>query len=338
MSRGDEVSMYRLRDLIVVYVVFISINVGGISGLLLAMEYLLSIFWVIAFVLGLFLLPRLAFSALTGDFVGNIDLSPVEREWVVIPTTRDGYVLHGLSYKRKSDLGARKPYVIVGHGAGGDAEQLDMLAVPLVLAGFHVMLFNQSGHGKKPHVSSGNGKLYPEVMVNVHDVTAYVSHLDDIDTDGLGPRIGFVGHSTGGVMALSQAYLNPLIRVTIALSGVHDFTGLVQMAGKFYKRFSPPWMFKASLQLSGFKLDYSDEENRVISPRHCLERDPRNARRVFMVHAEDDVLPIKEAILNQLQAGVPITNCLYLSKGGHNFRGQETLIVSQVVSWFVKHL
>ncbi len=54
------------------------------------------------------------------------------------------------------------------------------------------------------------------------------------------PRIGFIGLSSGGIMALTQAYLNSNIKVTIAMSGVHDF---MELRHRHFSFFNPSHIF-----------------------------------------------------------------------------------------------
>jgi predicted alpha/beta-fold hydrolase len=265
----------------------------------------------------------------------KLDRSLVRCEWIEIPMQAGG-AIHAMSYRDARDAGTTKPYIIVTHGAGGKLQDMEPVSIPCALAGFHVISFNQSGHGDKKHRSSGNGHRYPVVMQNIHDVVPHVLQQPDLAVNDDQPRIGFVGASTGGVMALTQAYLNPAIKVTVALSGVHDFMALVN---KHYKPFSPQWGFKIGLRLIGMQLNYTEEENRTISPKYCLRPDdPGNASRMFFIHAIDDVLPVEEARANQALAGLPDANCLYLGKGGHGQRGQQMIALAVAMRWLCTYL
>jgi hypothetical protein len=51
-----------------------------------------------------------------------------------------------------------------------------------------------------------------------------------------------------------------------------------------------------------------------------------------------DPLPISEAKLNQQAAALPDCNCLFLQRGEHIFRSQETILASVVQSWISKYL
>lgn len=277
----------------------------------------------------------LGLEALSGGFFQNVDCSMVHSTWVRIPKN-DGFFLHGVVYREINAITDTRPYIIVAHGMNCAVEHTQWFAIPLVRAGFHVLAFNQNGHGLAPHKSPGNHAIYPELMVNVHDVVNFVLKQAECLRDASGkPIIGFIGHSTGGLMALSQAYLNPHIRVTIALSQIHDF---MEAATRKVSWRSPQFLFKIGLKLGGAKINYTDAENRIISPKFCLRPDPQNSSRVFMIHAVDDPLPITDAHKNRDLAHLPAKNCLFLAKGGHDFRTQETLVVGQVITWFLTYL
>jgi pimeloyl-ACP methyl ester carboxylesterase len=268
--------------------------------------------------------------ALSGDFVNNVDLSQVSKEWVKIQT-KENNILHAAIYREKIlNKLEKRPYIIVAHGANDSVEGMEWVSVALCVAGFHVLAFNQTGHGRKPHRNSGNGKDYTKVMVNVHEVVNYTKNLPDLLFREDIPQIGFVGHSTGGLMALTQAYLNSDIQITIALSQIHNF---MDAATRSAPIFSSQWWFKIGLKLVRMRLDYNEAENHIISPAHCLHPDPSNNTRVFMIHAIDDPLPIEDAYKNRDLAQLPPENCFFLEKGGHNFRCQESLVIGKLISW-----
>jgi len=264
----------------------------------------------------------------------KIDKSFLDSTWIQIPKENGSY-FHAQIYREKLTNNQPRPYIIAAHGMNCNVESIEWFSIPLVKAGYHVIAFNQNGHGQKPHQSPGNRRIYPEIMVGIHDVVNWVLTQSDLLRDTtLKPVIGFVGHSTGGLMALSQAYLNPHIQVVIALSQIHDFMEVATRKAPFYSSSS---LFRIGLKLSGAKIDYSDAENRIISPKYCLRPAPENENRVFMIHALDDVLPIDQAYLNRDLAQIPAENCLFLHKGGHGFRGQETVVVAQIITWFRKN-
>jgi Serine aminopeptidase, S33 len=317
--------------LILIVVISLIINAQYVLALLLLVVYGIF-FWKMVLV---------TLIALGGDW-GCVDLSLVSKRWITIPNTRHknpNAILHLALYESKiKELQEKRPYMILSHGMAGTLHDLELMSVPLAISGYHVVAYNQCGHGRLAHRSTGSGKDYTEVMVNIHDVVDFVLQQENLAFDENNqPRIGFIGASTGGLIALTQAYLNPSIKITVALSGIHDFRELL-LHEKEYPFWSLSRMFLWMLRKMKVKTNYTDEENKIISPKHCLKPDPSNKSRVFMVHCADDPLPISEAKLNQQAAALPDSNCLFLQRGGHNFRSQETILASVVQSWISKYL
>lgn len=316
-------------------------------GVLIGLEFYLGIQheWIgmIAALLifyGLFKMAiELAILTFKGDFTGNLDLSQVSKTWIKIPSTQTSNEFYWAAiYRQKSDPSSIKPYVIVAHGMGSALEDLELIAVPLALTGYHVISFNQTGHGFYPHRTPGNGKDYTLIMPNVNDIVEFVLQQPDLAKDTQGnPRIGFLGASTGGIMALTHAYQSPKIKVTIAMSQIHDFMGILATE-KNYAPFSKEKLFRFMLKSMKLKLDYTEAENRIISPKYFLHPHPTNKDRLFMVHCEDDPLPFSEALKNKALAELPDENCLFLKQGGHGFRAQETIVTAVVAHWISNKL
>jgi pimeloyl-ACP methyl ester carboxylesterase len=314
--------------------IYLVLNFTAIIWALILEIWLLTLFLVVSMVFGTRLLIKLGLAAFTGDFENNVDLSGVELKWVTIPQNNGEPDLYGAFYCARGSSGIKKPLIIAAHGANNILEMMEWFTVPLALNGFHVLAFNQSGHGRSPHKSPGNGKSYPIVMMNIHPVVDFAMKLPCVAVDPSGvPKIGFVGHSTGGLMALTQAYLNPHIQCIVAMSQVHDFMALVDQNNPL---FSEKWWFKFTLKLSGMKIDFNEAENKIISPAYCLRPDPANANRVYLIHCHDDVLPFEDALKNKEFAQIPDENCLFPETGGHGFRAQETIVVAIILRWFTQ--
>jgi len=101
----------------------------------------------------------------------KIDTSFADLHWVRIPKSEndgEGSYLYALIYRDAGDnkISRKKPYIIAAHGMNGSVEEIEWFSLPLVRAGFHVIVFNQNGHGKPPHVSSGEKHSYPGIMLN----------------------------------------------------------------------------------------------------------------------------------------------------------------------------
>ena len=197
--------MFRLRNAIIAWLVSIA---GFIAlGILLLLE-LNFIGLGIVVVLLILILPRfwgISWIAASAEWEGNVDSSPTVQEWIQIPTEK-GSFLWGKVYRDRNNPHSAKPYIIVAHGAGGSASSMDVVSVPLALNGFHVLTFSQSGNGSGDHVSPGNKHNYVEMMLGVHDAVRFILQQSDLIAQGTStmPRIGFIGLSSGGIMALTQ--------------------------------------------------------------------------------------------------------------------------------------
>ena len=317
-----------ILGLIGIFLILIGVDIAlFIAGnFVIAIILLVTTFFIIKFIY------KLGFDALTGDFYNNIDLSLLKIEKVEIET-KDGGKIYGQIYRDNRNhekINNKKPYVIGTHGAHDNYQKIEWFSVPIVFTGINVISYNQSGCGNDNEISTGDWRNYVEGIGNIHDVVEYVLKLPDLLFKDGTPQIGFIGHSTGGLIALTQAYLNPNIQITIAMSGIHDY---MQASTGNYPLFSTMWFFKLSLKIGGMKIDYTDDENHYISPKFCLKPNLENENRVYMIHTADDPLPLDDMIKNKEIAGISDSNCLFLSKGGHGFRTQETLVVGQIVSW-----
>jgi predicted esterase len=325
--------MFRLRNAIIAWIIMMIIFIVLIIIMLTQQNFIIAILLAGLMYFVLKVVWKISWIANSADWVGNVDTSPTIQEWVQFPT-KQGTYLWGLITRDLHNPETPKPYIIVGHGAGGNAKDFDLLSVALAISGYHVFAFNQSGHGNGDHISQGNNHNYPEMMLGLHDAVDFVLNQPDLipQNNSQYPRIGFVGLSSGGIMALTQAYLNDNVKVTIAISGVHDFNALVHRKFPF---FDPTNIFKIALRTSGMILNYNEEENRIISPKYCLRpNDPSNTTRVFMIHAKNDMLPFEDALANKELAGIPNEHCLFPEWGGHNIRCQETVVIAQILKWF----
>ena len=124
---------------------------------------------------------NLAILTFKGDFMNNLDLSYVKKTWIKIPSSQSSNPFYwAAEYRQKTDPNSIKPYVILAHGMGGELEDLEIMSVPLALTGYHVIAFNQTGHGFYPHRTPGNGKDYSIVMPNVNDIVNFIIQQPDL--------------------------------------------------------------------------------------------------------------------------------------------------------------
>lgn len=125
----------------------------------------------------------------------------------------------------------RWPAVIALHGSGGGHDSLAATAHPLAGQGFCVYV---------PHYFDRTGTVeaampamfldFPLWMKTLWDLTSLVSQQPLVDPD----RIGLVGFSLGGYLAMSLASIDPRIRVV-----VEYFGGLPKEIKLFMRRLPP---------------------------------------------------------------------------------------------------
>ena len=129
------------------------------------------------------------------------------------------------------DSQQRWPTVIALHGSGGGHDTLAATAQPLASQGFCVYV---------PHYFDRTGTIeaampamlldFPLWMKTLWDLTSIVARQPLVDSD----RIGFVGFSLGGYLAMSLASIDPRVRAV-----VEYFGGLPKEIKMFMRRLPP---------------------------------------------------------------------------------------------------
>ncbi|MBI3542761.1 MAG: alpha/beta hydrolase [Deltaproteobacteria bacterium] len=116
--------------------------------------------------------------------------------------------MKGLYHYGKGDPG--KPTVLCLHGLLGSARNLHRLVEAIAAAGFHVVAFDQRGHGHSPHAAD----------YELSSLAADVFELmDELSVD----RAHLVGHSMGARVSLAAAAADPARVTSLAMldSGVN---------------------------------------------------------------------------------------------------------------------
>ncbi len=115
----------------------------------------------------------------------------------------------------RPDDTAPQPAVILGHGFGGSKDNLEVQAQTLADAGYVVVAYSARGFGE----SGGNVHLN-DPMFEIADAQALIDLLADdngVQQDGDDdPRVGIVGGSYGGAMALMTAGADDRVDSVIA--------------------------------------------------------------------------------------------------------------------------
>lgn len=140
-------------------------------------------------------------------------------------TTEDGLNLVGWFIPAVSaeNTPQAQPTVILLHGLSGNRSEMLSVAAALVPAGYNAVLYDLRNHGESDGEISTLGYLETE------DVQAVVNALagrDDVDSE----RIGLMGHSLGGIIAVRAAGRIPELKAVVAQS---SFTSINDLAADF---------------------------------------------------------------------------------------------------------
>ena len=115
------------------------------------------------------------------------------------------------------------PFVVMFHGTGSDRHEAgggyDLLAPKLAAAGIASARFDFAGNGDSPveylEYTPSSG------MQDGLDVIAYMRGLDEVDD----ARLGLLGWSQGGLVAMLTASHTPDVRSLVTWAGVVDMSG-----------------------------------------------------------------------------------------------------------------
>jgi pimeloyl-ACP methyl ester carboxylesterase len=123
--------------------------------------------------------------------------------------TADGITLAGWYVPPQTTPG---PAIVLLHGARGDRRGAAWHARQLIQAGYGVLLYDQRGLGESTGDRVSFGWDGPDLLA----VVDYLANRPDVDPD----RIGAVGLSGGGHIALNAAYLAPDRLAALWLDGI----------------------------------------------------------------------------------------------------------------------
>ncbi|MHA1277266.1 MAG: alpha/beta hydrolase family protein, partial [Candidatus Helarchaeota archaeon] len=185
-----------------------------------------EIFIVLLLILGGILLGMLI---LTGTQYKNIEYEHLTKETFEI-TLSDGVQLHGEILSGNTD--EMSPVIILCHGWGGSIEQIYPRAYPLVVQGYKVVCYNHRGHGKKPNKSGGDKTEIEKTFMDIQQVVDFIEKRPDLNA----ARLGAVGFSLGGYTLLTGGYLDPRLKVVIAVCAGHDWKEMIDF-WSWYVRF-----------------------------------------------------------------------------------------------------
>jgi dipeptidyl aminopeptidase/acylaminoacyl peptidase len=307
------------------------------SGLIFFIATVL--FWLLALFIpqytGLFFILRNIFIVLTLILVGmllgmllltqnlyyNMECPYLEKEPFELLLS-DGVRLYGAILTGQTDDAS--PVVLVCHGWIGSIEQIYPYAYPLVVQGYKVVCYNHRGHGLKPHKSGGIRTEIDKTFMDVQQVVDFIMKRPDLNHQ----RLGAIGFSLGGYTLLTGGYIDPRLKLIIAVCAGHDWQEMLQYWA---------WYVRFFFRLTGLKTKISEELNRKLSPKYFLQK--KMDKIVCLAHAKNDiVVPFSGFLKNKELLQLPTDQTIEFNTGDHGFFGQGTVLESQILKWFNQYL
>ncbi|MEX2681992.1 MAG: alpha/beta hydrolase family protein [Candidatus Sigynarchaeota archaeon] len=192
-----------------------------------------------------------------------------------------------------------------------------------------VLACDLRGHGKSP----GDRTDYKRTRDDLKRIIEFGMELPGVDPC----RVGFMGFSTGGSLALTEPYLDSRVKAIVAVAAAFN-----PMANFLRRpRSLTGWLFKLLLTAGeARKRRAPGEDIGSLSPQHTIvPGDVTRNQRVFLIHARDD----RVVLVDQFEAlrdalGLAPDAYLLLDKGGHTFFGQEMLVLGAALRFFSKKL
>lgn len=246
-------------------------------------------------------------------------------EWEDVEfTTQDGLKLVGWFIPAENSTGPQ-PTVILLHGLSGNRGEMLSVAEAIVPAGYNAVLYDLRNHGDSEGEISTLGYLETE------DVQAVIDELvqrDDVDAE----RIGLMGHSMGGIIAVRAAGRVPELKAVIAQS---SFTSINDLAADFIPLLTGgsamPFLSQMLDRLAGVPVTQVNS----LSDLTSLEFPP-----LLYVHGDADAV-VNISHSERLYEATRNTKDLYVVEGaGHSDIDQITPeeYSERIIAFFDEHL
>ncbi len=269
---------------------------------------------------------------------------------VVVKFDSDGIPLAGI-YSTKNEAG-RVPGLILAHGFAG--ARYPAMAAHFADLGYGVLAFDFRGYGQS---SGERGRVIPrEQASDIRNAVTWLANRSDIDP----ARIGVVGSSLGGAIAIMAAAEDDRIKVCVAgcplAKGDSTFRMLYDTEEK-YARFLKTVDEKKQKneRIARFDMVFIPENlRRAIPPGAVMEFTVETVygflslnplevvsrlspRPLFIIAAKDDhVVPVDDSRALASRAG---SNCELeiLETGDHFIFGDEP-VIQKIGNWLLRHL
>jgi dienelactone hydrolase len=240
---------------------------------------------------------------------------------------------------RSRNTPPKPPCIILLHGFGGSYNDLahNQIGCALALAGYAFLGFNQRTSSKAT-VGDFKQNGMREVLNAYQDIETvidYVINRPDID----GTRIGVIGFSFGGGVALGYPVKDPRVKAIVACCSACGFSQLFQKA----KRAPLISIQRLFYFLVKKKIQYVDKDLETyateLSVASFVDSSVDYSKKVFLSHCADDaIVPIENFEKNTQTFRLPPENLLRFEYGNHPFNGMQVPLLTQVLNWLNKAL
>ncbi len=303
---------------------FWGIVVGAVSIVILVIYYMLSN-------------PRRIEKK--GKHLVKTDALTRQEVWIPAedPEWPDGK-FHGIIYRSRYTP-SPAPYIILAHGMGGFHNDMhfEQICAGMAMAGYAVLGYDHRCHGLSTVGSfKKNGPSeFPKLFADILKVIAFVAAQPDV----IPGRIGIVGFSLGGTVALCHPLNDPRVKVIVAGCAPHDMLAVFQKHAHS-RPFSLPWLFSKMIQLqTHLKFSALPEFGEGISVKHYIQPGADYSKKVCLAHAKDDaIVPLEEFKQNVAALHLPPGNLLVFDQGNHPFDFMYAPLMVQLVSWLNQYL
>ena len=275
---------------------------------------------------------------------GFVNLMGISVNPVSIPLTKTNIDIKKGSHRhlygeilQHSQTNPTSPVIIFVHGFSDDSSYIRHLLVPLALAGFDVLAYDNRGTAGSR--KAGNKNQFAEIAKDLADVIAFTrSHAT------LGQRpIHLVGISLGAVAAIRQG-IDPhktFIKKVVAVAGIANYLDVLPQSPVAFKK---QWWLWLRYNFFGVPINPLPDINKEISPvlhlqhsRETFGNDVEFTRylnnTLYLIHAKNDpIVTVSHFYQNRDSAQLTFSNWLLARRGGHNFVKHELILTAAIIA------
>jgi pimeloyl-ACP methyl ester carboxylesterase len=247
----------------------------------------------------------------------------LDFEEVSFPAAKDNLAIRGWFVPARS-----KKVILVVHGLGANRGNVLEPAVPLVKAGFNLLVIDLRGHG------ASDGKVCSYGYYEQRDILGALTYLKQRGFGG--ENIGVLAYSMGAATALTVMAQTDAIRTLVVDSAFADLCRELKHAfryatGGYLPRFCLPGMLLAALLLRGIKVN-------AVRPEEAIKH--LNGRRLLIIHGDSDLLvPVENAYILKEAAG-DAAQLWIVPRAGHvaSYDRQPRQYINHLLNFFQREL